>query len=116
MLQSYTFADHAEAVAATPAADRAAKMTGIMSQFLPGLRDEVVASYAKIWHEDPWAKGAFAFPQPDEYGWIWPASRQPEGRVHFAGEHTSVWPGWQNGALESGERCVREITGATASA
>jgi monoamine oxidase len=116
MLQSYTFADHAEAIAATPAPERAAKITGIISQFFPALRDEVVASYAKVWHEDPWAKGAFAFPQPSEFGSIWPASRQPEGRVHFAGEHTSVWPGWQNGALESAERCVREITGVTASA
>ena len=26
----------------------------------------------------------------------------PEGRLHFAGEHTSPWPGWIQGALHSG--------------
>jgi monoamine oxidase len=30
-----------------------------------------------------------------------------------AREHTSVWIGFQNGALESGERCASEIIGAT---
>jgi monoamine oxidase len=34
---------------------------------------------------------------------------RPEGRVHFAGEHTSNWPGWMQGALESGERAALEV-------
>jgi monoamine oxidase len=37
----------------------------------------------------------------------------PEGRVQFAGEHTSVWiDGWMQGALESGHRVVREVNDA----
>ena len=36
---------------------------------------------------------------------------QPEGRIHFAGEHTSAWTGWMQGALESARRTVREING-----
>jgi monoamine oxidase len=35
----------------------------------------------------------------------------PEDRIHFAGEHTSPWTGWMEGALESGERAAREILG-----
>ena len=35
--------------------------------------------------------------------------RQPEGRIHFAGEHTSPWNGWMNGGLESGHRVAEEI-------
>ena len=35
--------------------------------------------------------------------------RQVEGRVYFAGEHTSLWIAWMNGALESAERVVAEI-------
>jgi monoamine oxidase len=33
----------------------------------------------------------------------------PEGRVHFAGDHTSAMPGWMNGALGSGKRAALEI-------
>jgi len=29
--------------------------------------------------------------------------------VHFAGEHTSLWIAWMNGALESAERVVGEV-------
>jgi monoamine oxidase len=32
-----------------------------------------------------------------------------ESGLHFAGEHTSVWTGWMEGALESGERAAREV-------
>jgi monoamine oxidase len=69
----------------------------------------VEATYFKVWQEDPWQKGALGFVPPNEFAWMWPAARKAEGRVHFAGDHTSVWVGYQNGALESAERCVREI-------
>jgi monoamine oxidase len=37
------------------------------------------------------------------------AAQQPEGLIHFAGEHTSAWHGWMNGALESGNRAAAEV-------
>jgi monoamine oxidase len=36
-------------------------------------------------------------------------AKRAEGRVHFAGEHTSVWAGWMQGAIESGKRAAQEI-------
>ena len=33
----------------------------------------------------------------------------PEGRIHFAGEHTSLYHAWIQGALESGIRAAKEI-------
>jgi monoamine oxidase len=43
------------------------------------------------------------------FHWIVPAMRAPEGRVHFAGEHTSLLDARINDALESAERVVGEI-------
>jgi monoamine oxidase len=37
------------------------------------------------------------------------ARTRPGGRVHFAGEHTSPWPDWIQGALHSGLRTAREV-------
>ena len=34
---------------------------------------------------------------------------KPEGRIHFAGEHCSLYHAWIQGALESGIRAAREI-------
>jgi len=39
---------------------------------------------------------------------------QPEGRVHFAGEHISAWPYWMQGALQSGLRAAKEVHEASA--
>lgn len=39
---------------------------------------------------------------------------EPEGPVHFAGEHTSLrWQGFLNGAVETGQRAAREVLKAT---
>ncbi|MHC4903430.1 MAG: FAD-dependent oxidoreductase [Planctomycetota bacterium] len=38
-----------------------------------------------------------------------PHAATPEGRIHFAGEHTSAWHGWMQGALASGVRAAREV-------
>jgi monoamine oxidase len=38
-----------------------------------------------------------------------PTLGRPEGRIHFAGDHTSPTPGWMEGALHSAERVVKEV-------
>jgi monoamine oxidase len=36
--------------------------------------------------------------------------REPVGRIHWAGTETAtVWNGYMDGALESGERAAREV-------
>ena len=35
---------------------------------------------------------------------------EPQGRIYFAGTETSTaWPGYFNGAIESGQRAAREV-------
>ena len=111
MLHSYMVDEQALAFAATPADERVTKVKDTISAFLPDLAGQIAATYTKVWQDDPWQKGAFAFVPPNEFASIWPEARKPEGRVHFAGEHTSPWLGWQNGAFESAERAVDEIVG-----
>jgi monoamine oxidase len=40
---------------------------------------------------------------------LMPHLARPEGAVHFAGDHTSLWSGWMQGAFESGVRAAREV-------
>jgi monoamine oxidase len=80
-----------------------------MRQLLPGIRGEIVGVAHKAWQEDPWAGGGWGSVQPGALRWMFPAMRQVEGRVHFAGEHTSIRAAWMNGALESAERVAAEI-------
>lgn len=82
----------------------------VESRMLPGLsRDQVVAAVEKVWQEDPWVRGCVAWAQPNEMRTMYRVMRRSEGRVHFAGEHTSIFIAWMNGAIESGERAAREV-------
>jgi len=78
-------------------------------RFLPGLAENIVASYSKVWAEDRFAGGCFAYAEPGQLSWVLPAARRPDNRLHFAGDHTSPIVGWMEGALESGERAAAEI-------
>jgi monoamine oxidase len=93
---------------------RVAAMYALFRRLLPGIRRQVVGVAHKAWQEDPWAGGGWGWTQPGELRWMFPAMRRPDGRVHFAGEHTSLWIAYMNGALESAERVVGEILQADA--
>ncbi len=75
----------------------------------PKLRENLEAATSLCWGEQPWARGAYTIFEPGQITSLTAAIRKPEGRVHFAGEHASSWPGWMQGALESGLRAAREV-------
>lgn len=69
----------------------------------------------KYWNEDPWARGSYSFTGVGQAQGFLDLARVAEGRVHFAGEHTSVHRATMNGAIESGVRVSEEIRKAIAS-
>lgn len=79
-------------------------------RIFPEIGREFEGGVSKCWGIDPWQHGAFAIHGPGEIGNVSVLAR-PEGRIHFAGEHTSRWTGWMQGAFESARRVVREING-----
>jgi monoamine oxidase len=79
----------------------------------PAMRENFEGGVSKCWDEDEWARGATAFYEPGQMTSLLPHVARPEGRLYFAGEHTSVWiDGWMQGALESGNRVAREVNAA----
>lgn len=69
-----------------------------------------LASHVVRWNDDPWVRGGYAAfdPQFDPSGRDWLA--RAAGRVHFAGEHTSIrFQGYMSGAIESGLRAAAEV-------
>ncbi|MCP3138729.1 flavin monoamine oxidase family protein [Pyxidicoccus xibeiensis] len=110
MVMSYMDDANARAFSAVPEAQRSEYVLRHVERFFPNIRSEAVAFHGKSWAEDPWVRGAWPAMQPGQ-AWMLPVVRRPEGRVHFAGEHTSLWAGWMQGAIESGKRVVREIQG-----
>ncbi len=82
----------------------------ILENVFPGLHNEMEHAFSFCWGDQPWARGGYvAFRVGEITRWREAISR-PEGRIHFAGEHTSPWPGWMQGALHSGLRAAREVS------
>ncbi len=65
----------------------------------PGIRDEFEVGAVKDWYGDPYARGAFALFEPEQQTRLYDHIVAPEGRIHFAGEHTSLYHAWIQGAL-----------------
>jgi monoamine oxidase len=73
------------------------------------MTDQLEGGVSYCWNEDQWARGAYAYLARGQSPSIITEIGRPEGRIHFAGEHTSPWPGWMQGALQSGYRAAKEI-------
>jgi monoamine oxidase len=84
-----------------------------LEQVFAGARKDYERGASVCWDEDPYSRGAFSYFRPGEVLPLAPHLAEAEGRVHFAGDHTSAWSGWMQGALESGLRAAREIIEAT---
>jgi monoamine oxidase len=84
-----------------------------MNRVFPGIFDYHEGGTSKCWDEDPWVRGAWTHFRPGQMLAQLPHIAPPEGRVHFAGEHSSAWNSWMQGALESGNRVAGEINDAT---
>ncbi|XP_037356619.1 L-amino-acid oxidase-like [Talpa occidentalis] len=67
------------------------------------------SSVVKHWALDPQAMGAFTEFTPYQFSDYSRQLFQPEGRVHFAGEHTCLPHAWLDTAIKSGLRAARNI-------
>lgn len=92
-------------------AERLASGVDLVADAFPAIRSAFEKGVVHQWAQDPWSQGAFVAFAPGQMTALVPEIARPEDRVHFAGEHTSSWMGWMEGALESGERAAREILG-----
>ena len=81
----------------------------LVAKTFPKLHAEFERGAVVRWAREPWALGAFAVFHPGQMTSLLPEIARPEGRIHFAGEHTSPWSGWMEGALESAERAAQEV-------
>jgi monoamine oxidase len=80
-----------------------------MSKVHPEVSNHYAGGISKSWQLDPFSLGAYSRFLPGQItSWL-PEIIRPEGRIHFAGEHTSLYSASMEGAIESGVRAAKEI-------
>ena len=111
----YLNGKNAANVLARPREVRALETVEAFQADMPDLLDEVLHIEDFAWSEQPWIRASFGEPS-DGGGWMIAEWTRPEGRIHFAGDFTSLKSGWIEGAIESGLRAARQIDPAAPSA
>jgi monoamine oxidase len=109
VIESYSAGDRARAMAARAEADRQALVRSQIALVFPGSGAPLAGGTTKIWDDDPWARGGYCWFAPGEMQDLMPHIAGAEGRMHFAGDHTSPSPAWMEGAIESGHRAADEV-------
>jgi len=109
ILMSFTSGADAEKIGRMPDAERQRAALEETTRIWPEAPRYWEGAAVKYWNEDPWIRGSYSFDGVGQARDFLEIARAPEGRVHFAGEHTSVHRASMNGALESGVRAAEEI-------
>lgn len=81
-----------------------------LSQLFPEAARSFQRGWIHDWISDPFSQGAFSHLAPGYVMDHMASIASAEGRIHFAGEHTASWTGFIEGAFESAERVVEDLT------
>jgi monoamine oxidase len=109
VLEAHTGKDIGTRLAAMDEESRLAYARTELAKIHPGLDEHARGGTSYAWTEDPWARGGYSSFAPGMIFEFLPVISRAEGRIHFAGEHTSRLSTSMDGALESGVRVAQEI-------
>jgi monoamine oxidase len=111
VLLGFLEGDFARELGRAPPEDRRRAVLGTFERlFGPGAASPE-GWVERLWAEEEWTRGCYGCYMPTG-GWTayGRALRKPIGTLHWAGAETgTVWNGYMDGAVQSGERAAREV-------
>ena len=105
---SYAMGSQARLLAYLSPQEHHALVQQNLSKVHPQVSQQGVIQQLESWSWDNhrWSLGAWSFMKPYQHQGLYEHIVSPEGRVYFAGEHTSTNPAWMQSALESSLQVV----------
>ena len=109
VLETFTAGPPAEEIGRKSEAELKKMAQENLEKVYPQVKGHFQKFYSKAWSEDPYALGGPSWPGPGDVTEYLRDLQAPHGRIHFAGEHTSILRSTMEGALRSGARAAKEI-------
>jgi monoamine oxidase len=114
ILEAQMYGPPAADLKASSEEDRIRFVARHMVHVHPELQTNYEKGLSFAWDDsDPYSGGGWCWFAPGEMMANHPLVAQPEGFLHFAGEHTSTIAGTMEGAILSGQRAAKEVASAT---
>jgi monoamine oxidase len=92
--------------------ERTATAVAEIEKHFPGSSDLIEHTATIAWPNERYTRASYMALAPGQVMQHWQTLFQPAGRLFFAGEHATAIQGYMEGAVESGQRAAREISGA----
>lgn len=109
LLENMVAGPKAAVMARMPEKELMEQVVRDMKKVHPDVGEHFQKGHVKAWSEDPFAQAAFSWPAPGDVGKYLKALQNPHGKIHFAGEHTSILRSTMEGALRSGVRAAKAV-------
>jgi monoamine oxidase len=111
LLASYTWSRDAQLWSHLSLEDQIKQATEDLELLHPQIkgRNIIEGGASVMWHTMEYFGGGFALFNAAQEQRFYQVMKRPEGRIHFAGEHTSLDHRWIEGAIESGIRTAFEV-------
>jgi monoamine oxidase len=108
----YTGGDPAVKLAALSDVERIQLAVNEIEKLFPGSSDLIEHTATIAWPNEEFTRGSYLAFAPGEVTAHWESLMTPAGRLFFAGEHSTAFQGFMEGAVESGQRAARMILAA----
>lgn len=81
----------------------------VIEKVFPGSSDLVENTATMAWVNEPFMRGSYMALSPGQVTKHWETLFTAAGRLFFAGEHATIYQGFMEGAVESGQRAAKNI-------
>jgi monoamine oxidase len=110
VLLAFLEGERARVLGRRPAEERREAIVGGLTRLFGPKASKPADFVEKSWAEEEWTRGCYGcYMPPGAWTSFGDALMAPIGPIHWAGAETaSVWSGYMDGAVQSGERAARE--------
>lgn len=109
ILTAYTGGEPGAALTRLSDADRIKTAVSAIESIFPGSSNLIENTQTIAWRNEAFTLGSYMAYTPSQVTSHWQALFSPAGRLYFAGEHATVYQGFMEGAVESGQRAAKSI-------
>lgn len=109
IITAYTGGEPGAKLAALSDEERTRLAVAEIEKVFPGSSDLIEHTATVAWPNEPFTRGSYMALAPGEVTAHWRTLFEPAGRLFFAGEHATVYQGYMEGAVESGQRVAANI-------